>query len=80
LEEIQPLGKSFLISEAILVGIKKTDMNIPQSRRIHKINFWLPTELANQVKELSRLKETSQQNLMRHYLFHYLANPEELRG
>ena len=72
---IYPIDESFLLMEAIHAGIVKADEPVPEMRMICRIRFWLSTKLALKVRELSELKGTSQQNLMRSYLFQYLAHP-----
>jgi hypothetical protein len=75
LEEIYPMGKSFLMLVAINAGVMQPDHPVPRTKRDCRVRFWLPRRLAVKIRELSKLKGTSQQNLMRHYLFQYIAHP-----
>lgn len=73
--EIHPLDKSFLLFEAIKTGLSRTDEEIKSTRRTRKAHFWLPKDIARQLKQLAKVKATTQQSLIREFLFQYLANP-----
>jgi len=46
LGEIYPMGKSFLMLEAIQAGIMNPNKTIPETKRTYRVRFWLPKELA----------------------------------
>lgn len=75
LREIHPLDKSFLLFEAIKTGLSRADEEIKSTRRTCKAHFWLPKDIARQLKQLAKVKATTQQSLIREFLFQYLANP-----
>ena len=75
LRKIHPLDKSFLLFEAIKTGLSRADEEIRPKRRTCKTHFWLPKDIARQLKQLAKAKGTTQQSLIRQYLFQYLANP-----
>lgn len=75
LQEIHPLDKSFLLFQAVKTGLSQQDKEIKPNRRACKIHFWLPKEIAQEAKQLAHVKATTQQNLIREFLFRYLANP-----
>jgi hypothetical protein len=67
------LPRSFLIQEAIQAGLHTADLaNIPE-RRSRVLCFRLPTELLGRVRALAEELDTSQQTLLRHFLFTYLS-------
>jgi hypothetical protein len=74
LEEIRPMNKSFLITEAVQAGLAETNLDINQLRRICEIQFWLPREIAGSVRRLAGLTQTTQRELIHYFLFQYLAN------
>jgi hypothetical protein len=70
------LPRSFLIQEAIQAGLQTVDLaNIP-GRRSKVLCFRLPTELLGRVRALAEELDTSQQTLLRHFLFTYLSEME----
>jgi predicted DNA-binding protein len=70
------LPRSFLIQEAIQAGLRTIDpTNIP-GRRSKVLCFRLPTELRDRVRALAEELDTSQQTLLRHFLFTYLSELE----
>ena len=68
--------RSFMILEAIQAGLETADLkNIP-GRRSRLLYFRLPREVRERVKELAEARHTSQQTLIRHFLFTYLSHLE----
>src|SRR3972149_3602012 len=75
LREIHPLDKSFPLFEAIKTGLSRMDEEIKSTRRSRKAQFWLPKDIARQLKQLAKGNATTQQSLIREFLSQYLANP-----
>jgi hypothetical protein len=70
------LSRSFLIQEAVQAGLQTADIaNVP-GRRNKILCFRLPPELRDRVRELAKELDTSQQTLIRHFLFTYLSEME----
>jgi predicted DNA-binding protein len=70
------ISKSFIIQEAIQVGLQTLDLtNIP-GRRSKILQIRLPAELRRRVRALAKERRISQQSLTRHFLFTYLSQLE----
>ena len=70
-----PVSRGFLLFEAVQAGLRNpAPDNAPIGPRVG-VRFWLPREMSDKVKELANLNVTSQQSLLRDFLFRYLTNP-----
>ena len=65
--------RSFLILEAIQAGLQDQNATSIPGRRNRPVNFRLPAEVTEAIKETAKARGVSQQSLIRHLLFAYLS-------
>jgi hypothetical protein len=63
-------NKSFIILEAIQRGLHHGPQldNIPTART-RRVDFWIPTEIDERVRELAKTHSLTQQSILRYFLF-----------
>lgn len=67
-------SRSLLILESLQAGLDTGNLIGLQRRRNRPIPFWLPKEIMKETRNMAGRLKVSQQNLMRHFLFTYLAS------
>jgi hypothetical protein len=67
-------SRSLLILESLQAGLDTGNLTGLQRRRNRPIPFWLPKEIMKETRNMAGRLKVSQQNLMRHFLFTYLAS------
>ena len=67
------LFRSLLIAAAIYTGLAKSDFALTQQKRCRQVAVWVPKRLAGEVKQVATTHSLTQQTLLRHFLFSYLA-------
>jgi hypothetical protein len=67
--------RSLIILEAVQAGLQTLDPNVIPGRRTKSVHFRLPPEVREKVRLVATQYQLSQQNLIRHMLFAYLAAP-----
>jgi hypothetical protein len=66
-------NRSLIILESIQARLHAPNLPGLQRKRTRVVHFWLPTEIMEEVRQLALDLRVSQQNLIRHLLFTYLA-------
>lgn len=66
-------SRSLVVAEAIQAGLSNFDSRLAQERRSRRVDVRLPTRLIDNLKRLATTHTLTQQNLLRHFLFRYLA-------
>ena len=67
------VNRSFLILEALKVGLSNPDLNIDQERRNQRVDAWATDAIKEHIRQLATHLHITQQHLTRHLLLRYLA-------
>jgi isocitrate dehydrogenase kinase/phosphatase len=67
--------RSLIIAEAIHAGLSRLgEFTVTPERRCRRVDIWMPRGTEDQIKRAAQAYRTTQQKLLRHYLFEYIAN------
>jgi len=67
--------RSLIIAEAIHAGLSRpADRTLTAERRCRRVDVWLPRGIGALVKRTAQAHKTTQQRLLRHFLFEYIAS------
>lgn len=67
--------RSLIIAEAIQAGLSRpADRTLTAERRCRRVDVWLPRGIGALVKRTAQAHKTTQQKLLRHFLFEYIAS------
>lgn len=67
------LSRALLVLEAVQVGLRMLNFRAAPGRRCRRIDVRIPAELRKRINEVAKRLDLSQQSLLRHFLFQYLA-------
>jgi hypothetical protein len=67
-------SRSLIILESLEAGLKAKQLTGLPRRRNRLIYFWLPSDVATKTRDTTGKFHVSQQALMRHCLFTYIAS------
>lgn len=68
------LSRSLVIAGAIHTGLSNADFTITQERRSRRVDVWVSRKLMTILRRAAITQAVTQQRLLRHFLFNYLAD------
>ncbi len=66
-------SRGLLIVEALRAGLANPELKLDNGRRLRRIDALVPRKLVANLKNAAALNNVTQQHLLRHFLFQYLA-------
>ncbi len=66
-------SRGLLIAEAVRAGLANPELKLDNGRRLRRIDALVPRKLVTNLKNAAALNNVTQQHLLRHFLFQYIA-------
>ncbi len=66
-------SRGLLIAEAVRAGLANPEPKLGGGRRLRRVDALVPRKLALQLREVAAAYNVTQQRLLRHFLYQYLA-------